>query len=79
MVPHDELLATAKTLAGKMAKKAPIAISQAKLAVNRGVELDLEQAAAYEAEIFGMCFATEDQTEGMKAFLEKRKPEFTGK
>ena len=78
VVPHDELLATAKTLAGKMAKKAPIAISQAKLAVNRGVELDLEQAAAYEAEIFGMCFATEDQTEGMKAFLEKRKPSFSG-
>lgn len=78
IVAHDELLTAAKALAGKIIKKAPIAVSQAKLAINRGVEMDSEQASAFEAEIFGICFTTEDQTEGMKAFLEKRKPIFRG-
>ena len=79
VVAHEELLSTAKALAGKIVAKAPIAVSQAKTAINRGVELDSEQAYAFEAELFGMCFTTDDQTEGMRAFLEKRKPVFTGK
>ena len=78
VVAHEELLATAKVLAGKIISKAPIAISQAKMAINRGVELDSEQAYAFEAEMFGMCFTTEDQTEGMGAFVAKRKPAFKG-
>lgn len=78
VVPPEELLAAAKALAAKINSKAPIAVSQAKTAINRGVELDSEQAYAFEAELFGMCFTTEDQTEGMSAFLEKRKPVFKG-
>lgn len=79
VVAHDELLAAAKALAEKMIVKAPIAVSQAKLAINRGMEMDSQQAYAYEAELFGLCFTTEDQGEGMKAFVEKRKPVFKGK
>ncbi|MCM0761067.1 MULTISPECIES: enoyl-CoA hydratase-related protein [Sporomusa] len=78
VVGHAELLTAAKDLAGRIITKAPIAVSQAKTAINRGVELDSEQAYAFEAELFGMCFTTDDQTEGMSAFLEKRKPVFKG-
>jgi len=78
VVAHEELLTTAKDLAGKIVKKAPIAIMQAKVAINRGVEMDSEQAFAFLAELFGTCFSTEDQTEGMTAFIEKRKPVFKG-
>jgi enoyl-CoA hydratase len=53
-----------------------LAVGYAKLAINNGIEMNSEQGYAYEAEIFGMCFATADQKEGMKAFLEKRKPAF---
>ncbi|MCX7781698.1 MAG: enoyl-CoA hydratase-related protein [Negativicutes bacterium] len=78
VVAPEELLTAAKTLAGEIAAKAPVAVSYAKLAINRGVEMESEQAYAYEAELFGMCFTTEDQTEGMTAFVEKRKPCFKG-
>ena len=49
------------------------------MAIKRGMEVDLESGIAIEADLFGMCFATEDQKEGMHAFLERRKAEFTGK
>lgn len=78
VVAHEELLSAAKALAGKIIARAPVAVSQAKLAINRGLEMDSEQAYAYEAELFGMCFTTADQGEGMKAFIEKRKPVFQG-
>jgi enoyl-CoA hydratase len=79
VVPVDELLAAAKGLAARMIAKAPQAVSQAKQAINRGVEMESELGYAFEAEIFGMCFTTGDQKEGMRAFLEKRKPVFTGR
>jgi enoyl-CoA hydratase len=50
-----------------------------KAAVNAGMETDIDRALAIEADIFGICFSTSDQKEGMTAFLEKRKPNFTGK
>ncbi|HHT02185.1 MAG TPA: crotonase [Firmicutes bacterium] len=79
VVPVDELMAKTKELAMSIAAKGPTAIKLAKAAINRGLELDLAAGVDYEAEVFALCFATADQKEGMKAFLEKRKPEFTGK
>ncbi len=77
--PAEALMDNAKSLAKKFMGKAPLALSQAKLAINKGVEMDSELAYVFEAETFGMCFTTADQKEGMRAFLEKRKPVFTGK
>ena len=57
-------------------KRSAAAVQLAKASVNRGIEAGLENGIAYEAEVFGLCFATEDQKEGMTAFVEKRKPEF---
>ncbi|EAX47035.1 Enoyl-CoA hydratase/isomerase [Thermosinus carboxydivorans Nor1] len=78
VVSADELMVAAKALANKMIAKAPLAVSQAKLAINKGVEMDSESGYMFESEIFGMCFTTADQKEGMRAFLEKRKPVFSG-
>ncbi|BDR63375.1 short-chain-enoyl-CoA hydratase [Clostridium tetani] len=74
----DELIDKARELAKKIMSKAPYAVSLAKAAINDGMNMDTESAYKYEADIFGLCFATEDQKEGMKAFLEKRKSNFKG-
>lgn len=74
----DELIGKARELAKKIMSKAPYAVSLAKAAINDGMNMDTESAYKYEADIFGLCFATEDQKEGMKAFLEKRKSNFKG-
>ncbi|MDP4159327.1 MAG: enoyl-CoA hydratase-related protein, partial [Bacillota bacterium] len=47
--------------------------------IQRGTNMDLDSAVAYEAEVFGLTFSTQDQTEGCTAFLEKRKPVFEGR
>lgn len=73
--PLEELLPAAKKLAAKIAKNAPIAVRACKQAINEGLDLDMDQAIALEEKLFGSCFETEDQREGMKAFLEKRKVE----
>ena len=74
-----ELLSAARALAEKIISRAEVAVKLCKAAVNQGLEMDLASGAAYEAEAFGLCFATADQTEGMSAFIEKRKPGFSGK
>ncbi|MDU4962188.1 MAG: short-chain-enoyl-CoA hydratase [Sporomusaceae bacterium] len=74
-----DLLDTAKALAQKIMSRAPVAVQVCKAAVNEGLDTDLESAVAYEAEVFGLCFATSDQKEGMAAFVEKRKAEFSGR
>jgi len=74
-----ELITEAKAMAQKIMSRAPIAVQVCKAAVNEGLDMDLESGVAYEAEVFGLCFATEDQTEGMSAFVEKRKANFVGK
>jgi enoyl-CoA hydratase len=79
VVPLEQLLDTAKKMAATIISKGSYAVSLAKEAVRNGLELDLERANQYEAELFGLCFATVDQKEGMQAFLEKRTAEFTGK
>ncbi|MDI3341930.1 MAG: enoyl-CoA hydratase-related protein [Sphaerobacter sp.] len=76
--PLAELLPKARELADRIAANAPIAVRYAKEAINRGTESDLETALAYEAQIFALAFDTLDQKEGMGAFLERRKPTFTG-
>ena len=73
VVPLEELMTTAKKLAGKIMRNAPIAVKLCKDAIDRGMQVDIDTAVAIEAEDFGKCFATEDQTEGMTAFLERRK------
>ena len=72
VVPPEELMEAAKALAGRIMKRSAAAVQLAKAAVNRGIEAGLENGIAYEAEVFGLCFATEDQKEGMTAFVEKR-------
>jgi enoyl-CoA hydratase len=79
VVPADQLMDAAKKMAKKIASKGQIAIKLTKAAVNQGLEMDLVRGIQYEAEVFGLCFATEDQKEGMTAFVEKRKPNFQGK
>jgi len=75
----EVLLDKAREMAAKIASRGPYAVSLAKSAINTGMNMDDESAYSYEAEVFGLCFTTEDQKEGMAAFLEKRKPEFKGK
>ena len=79
VVPGEQLLAEAKALAQKIMTRSHIAVQLSKAAINEGMDMDLESGMAYEAEVLGLCFATEDQKEGMKAFVEKRKPLFPGK
>jgi len=76
----DELLDEAKKIAKKIVRNAPIAVRASKKAINDGISLDMDNAIVIEEKLFGSCFETEDQKNGMKAFLEKRKVEgFTNK
>ena len=74
--PAESLMEEAKKLAKKISSKAPLAVRLSKNQVNRGMQADIDTAMAIEADMFGLCFATEDQQEGMTAFIEKRKAEF---
>ncbi len=76
VVPHDQLMIEAKKMASTISNKSKICLALAKTAVNRGWDMDLQTALDYEIECFSQCFATKDQKEGMRAFLEKRKPNF---
>lgn len=78
IVPAGELLDDARQLANKIASKSRIATQLCKEAVNNGLEMDIVKAGEYEADLFGLCFSTDDQKEGMAAFLEKRVPDFRG-
>jgi len=72
--PDDELLSAARELAVRIAAKPQVAVRLIKEAVDNGLEMSSERAFEYEADLFGLCFATEDQKEGMNAFLQKRPP-----
>lgn len=76
VVPQAELAAQARELALKIAAKPRQAVRLSKEAVINGLEMDSARAAQYEADLFGLCFSTRDQKEGMSAFLEKRKAQF---
>ena len=75
----DELEAKTMELANKIAEKAPIALQLAKEAVKFASRSNLDEGLRREIDLFALCFATEDKTEGVSAFLEKRKPDFKGK
>jgi len=76
VVPADRLLEEARALAAKMLDKSGSAIRIAKEAIENGMEMDFARACRYEAELFGLCFATADAREGLKAFVEKRPARF---
>ncbi len=73
VVPAEELIETAKKMAGKIARNASYAVSIAKAAINNGYDMDIKNAVEYEANLFGVVNSTHDKTEGMGAFLEGRK------
>ena len=75
---QPELMEKAMEMAAMMLKNAPIAISLAKQSINEGYDLDADGAIGLENKLFGQCFATKDQKEGMDAFLNKRKADFIG-
>ncbi len=77
--PPEELMTKAKEMARKIASKGPLAITAAKEAINLGLDVDLKSGCEHEASLFAGICASEDKTEGTKAFLEKRKAEFKGK
>ena len=74
----EELLTKAQELASKINSRGTCAVSLAKSAINNGLNMDETSAYNYEVEVFSLCFATNDQKEGMSAFLEKRKADFKG-
>lgn len=76
VVEGEELLDKAKEMADKIASKGQFAIRYSKTAINRSFETDIETGNLIEKDLFGLCFATEDQIEGMTSFVEKRKPNF---
>jgi enoyl-CoA hydratase len=79
IVPLKDLHHEAKELASMIASKAPLAVQKAKEAVLKAQDVTLENGLDYENLLFTMLFASEDQKEGMRAFLEKRKPQWQGK
>ena len=72
---QDELMAAAEKMEAGIAKNAPIAVRNCKKAINDGLDADMDEAIVIEEKLFGDCFESYDQKEGMAAFLEKRKVE----
>lgn len=70
----DQLMDAARKLAGKIASNAPIAVRNCKRAINEGIELPITEAVQVEERLFGACFETHDQVEGMSCFLSREKP-----
>ena len=71
--PPEELMDKAMELAQAIAANAQVAVRQSKAAIRRGLQTDIYTGAAYESEAFGLCFATEDQKDAMRAFVNKEK------
>lgn len=76
VVPPEELMDAALDMANTIASKGQLAVRFAKTAINKGIDTDIETGIVIEKDLFGLCFANEDHKEGMKAFLEKRQPNF---
>jgi enoyl-CoA hydratase len=79
VVPDDRLADEAQGLARELASRAPVAMRQAKRATRAAAEALLAPGLRYEVEAFGVTFSSADRVEGLRAFLEKRKPEWTGR
>jgi enoyl-CoA hydratase/carnithine racemase len=79
VVPDDRLMEEAMEMARLMTRHSSVALGVAKYAVQNAVDADLQASRAIENACFSLVFASEDRTEGMKAFLEKRKPKYKGR
>lgn len=79
VVPHEKLSAEADALAEKIASQAPVSLRFVKEAVNKGMDNTLEQGLRLETDLYLLLHTTADRTEGIKAFLEKRPPQFKGR
>jgi enoyl-CoA hydratase len=77
--PKDELMTQARKLAEELAGKSPLAMRYCKAAVHAAADTDIVTGQGVERDLFALAFASDDQTEGMTAFLEKRSPEFSGR
>jgi enoyl-CoA hydratase len=78
VVPVGQALEAATAMAKKIMTRSPVAVAYSKTAVREGQNASFDSAVAYEAEVFGLCFADAEQREGMTAFVEKRAPAFAG-
>ncbi len=79
IVRSQDVIGQAKELAERIASKGPVAVRYAKEAVNKGLDMTLDQGLRLEADLYFLLFATEDRTEGIQALLAKRPPQFRGK
>ncbi|MGL4788539.1 enoyl-CoA hydratase-related protein [Cetobacterium sp.] len=79
VIEHDKLMDSAFEMAKKISSNAKLAVQYSKEAINKGIQVDEATSMFIESSLFGLCFSTADQKEGMAAFLEKRKPNFTNK
>ena len=79
VVAPEELEAKTMELANKMAEMSPVALAMAKTSVKNAARLNLREGVDAEVDLFALCFSSEDKEEGVRAFIEKRKPEFKGR
>ncbi|MFH2125688.1 MAG: enoyl-CoA hydratase-related protein [Pseudomonadota bacterium] len=78
VVPPEELMDECLRWAGDFAQKSPVAMKYALQAINQGAEVDLARGLKIESYCIGVCFSSQDAKEGVRAFLEKRKPNYSG-
>ncbi len=76
VVSAGNLMNYVKDIANKILSKGQLAVRSSKMAINEGMQTDIDRAMTIEANIFAICFSTGDQEEGMNAFIQKRKPQF---
>lgn len=79
VVAVDEFEAKVRETAEAIAKNAPVAVQASKKLINEGLDMTVEESIGREIELFGDCFATQDQKDGMNAFMSKTKAQFSGK
>jgi enoyl-CoA hydratase len=79
VVAPEELEAKTMEVANKIAEMSPVALAMAKQAVKNAACLDLRAGLEAEVDLFALCFSSEDKEEGVRAFIEKRKPDFKGR
>jgi len=79
VAPKGESLKEAKKVAERVLLRGPVAVAMAKRAINQGINMPLEEGLKVEARLFSGLFETQDKKEGVAAFIEKRKPRFTGR
>jgi enoyl-CoA hydratase/carnithine racemase len=79
VVPREQLREATQKMVDELLRNSPAIIGLAKIAINRSLETPLQVGMSYERDLFALAFSYDDQKEGAKAFIEKRKPSYTGK